>query len=112
MQRKSPGGFIVNYSKESRQPPAPAEPLPLLSQLNLDGKFQYPKLRVHVAGVQAALFLGGVFPPPSGLALVLTGKDRARAGLATDGNESPLVQGIVRDAVRVDVGPNLLRAPV
>src|SRR5579862_2725324 len=45
-----------------------------------------------VAGVQSALFLRGLFPPPAAFALMLAGQYSFRARLAADGDESPFVQ--------------------
>src|SRR5687767_13758338 len=70
-----------------------------------------PRRRRAVA-VQAAFFLGAVLPPPAAFALVLAGKDRARARLAADRYEAALVQRVVGDVVLADVGPRAGRAPV
>lgn len=45
-----------------------------------------------VAGVQAAFFLRGVFPPPAAVALVLAGQGGACAGFAADGDKAPIVK--------------------
>src|SRR5204862_6683032 len=65
----------------------------------------------QVAGVEAALLLGGVLPPPAALALRLAGRDRAGAGGAADRDEAALVERADRRRALAQVGPQLLVAP-
>src|SRR5438132_6900484 len=60
--------------------------------------------------VDAALEL--VRAGPAAGALVLAGDDRPRAGDAADRRVAPVVQGVVRNLVHVDVGLHALRVPV
>src|SRR6188508_1970064 len=69
------------------------------------------KSGLQVAEVQAALFLGLFFPPPSALTFVLTGIDWTRAGLATNRDEAAIVERVVRHVVLADVRPHLRRRP-
>ena len=67
--------------------------------------------RAYVLGVQAALFAGSFFPPPTAVALVLVRTDRARARLAADAHETGVVQRVVRHVVGADVGPDVGGGP-
>ena len=58
--------------------------------------------------VQAALFLGFIFPPPAAFALVLAGKNRPSAGFAADGDEAAVMQGIVGNVILANIVPDLL----
>src|SRR2546425_7837899 len=61
-----------------------------------------------VAGVEPALLLVHVLPPPPSFALVLARNDRPRARFATYRNIPALVKGVVGDVVFADVFPDLL----
>ena len=62
--------------------------------------------------VQAALFLGLIFPPPAAFALVLAWKNRPGAGFAADGDEAAIMQGIVGNVILANIVPDLLGTPV
>src|SRR5262245_36956641 len=60
-----------------------------------------------VARVQPALALRLFFPPPATRALVLAGRDRPRARLASDRDEPALVKRVEGHVVLADVVPHL-----
>src|SRR5690242_3037076 len=62
--------------------------------------------------VQSALFGGRIFPPPSSRANMFAGRHGARAGRAADARIALVVQPVVGHGVGVEVGPDLLLAPV
>ena len=62
---------------------------------------------LKIAGMKPALFLGGIFPPPSPFTLMLVGQNRSRARFATYANESLTMKLIERDVVRLYVIPYL-----
>src|SRR5262245_16437435 len=64
------------------------------------------------SGVQAALFLRRLLPPPATGARVLAGAHRARARGAADRWETTVVQGVVGDVVALDMVPDLFLGPV
>ena len=60
-----------------------------------------------------AAFLGfGIFPPPASGAHVFSDGNRARAGRAADARVELVVEGVVRNLVEADVGPDFLFGPV
>ena len=66
----------------------------------------------QVAGVQAALLLGGFFPPPTTFAFVLTRVHWTGARLAADRDEAAFVQLVERHIALANVRPDFRRAPV
>src|SRR5580658_4669270 len=67
---------------------------------------------MEIRYVQAAFFFTVVFPPPSSGPEVLAGMDGAGAGGAADAHESLIVQGVIRNIVFVDIGPDSSGIPV
>ena len=63
--------------------------------------------RIGLGAMQATLFVGGLFPPPATLTLVLPRKGCPRARLAPDTHHSLCVQGVVGDLECTDGIPNL-----
>src|SRR5277367_1064692 len=63
-------------------------------------------------GVQPALLLAFVFPPPASGAFRLVGADRSRAGGAADRGETLRVQRIARHCVSVGKAQQCLAVPI
>src|SRR5207247_7443081 len=57
-------------------------------------------------------FSGTRFPPPSSSAAVFTGLDRSSTGRAADTWIPAVMQRVVRNAVRLDVSPNIIARPL
>ena len=64
------------------------------------------------ARLQAALTRVRVLPPPATGARICTGLDRTRAWRATDARIAAIVQSVVRQVARLDVGPHVLLRPI
>src|SRR5690554_4457701 len=62
--------------------------------------------------MQAAFLMGGLFPPPAALPLVLPRQDCPGAGGAADADKPAFVKLIVGYVKHADIVPNLLRCPV
>src|SRR5205807_9677993 len=64
-----------------------------------------------LAPVKTAFLDLALLPPPAPRARILTRLCRPRAGGASDGGETRVVQRVIGDVAVVDVFPNLLRGP-
>src|ERR1044071_5073997 len=64
------------------------------------------------ARLQTALARIRVFPPPAAGARIRAGLDRSRTRCATDARVTAIVQGVVRQVARLDVGPHVLLGPI
>ena len=62
--------------------------------------------------MQAAFFLLIFFPPPAAGALRFAHANGTRAGRAADRGKSPVMQGVVGNAVVGDIARHLARAPI
>ena len=62
--------------------------------------------------MQAAFFVGGVFPPPSAGANVFAETDGTGARLATNAGKTGIVQFVVRHCMAADIIPDLCFRPV
>src|SRR5262249_1873483 len=62
--------------------------------------------------MQTAFFRTGAFPPPAAGPNGLSGRNRARAGGATDARIAAVVQGVIRHLACANIGPDFLSAPV
>ncbi|KKM74839.1 hypothetical protein LCGC14_1396260, partial [marine sediment metagenome] len=83
---------------------------------NNTGRVRRPVLHTpddaRASGVQAALLVLRVLPPPASGADVIAGLDGAGAGSAADAGEAAVMEEVVGDVTGADVFPNLLIGPL
>ena len=62
---------------------------------------------LHVPCMQPAFLLCGIFPPPAPLALMLSGEDWLRTGLASDADKTLFMEFVIWNIVFTDIIPDL-----